>query len=84
MTVFDFIANQPDTEKVVVKCEHESFRMTIADLKAADENRFYLVDSWTWSKDTETWFFAVDSGYPGMPDDISSEYLVLDIHDSRL
>lgn len=83
MTVHEFIANQPNTEKVVVCTDYDSFKMTIADLKAADENKYYIVDSWTWEKDFETWFFAENSSYPGMPDEISGEYLIMWIHDGR-
>ena len=83
MTVYEFIANQPNTEKVVVCTDYDSYKMTIADLKAADENKYYIVDSWTWESDIDTWFFAVDIDYNGQPDKINSEYLILDIHDMR-
>ena len=83
MTVHEFITNQPDTEKVVVCTNYDSYRMTAADIKAADENKHYIIDSYYWTNDKNTWFFAENSSYPGMPDEINSEYLVLCIHDGR-
>lgn len=83
MTVYEFIANQPDTEKVIVCAEYETFRMSIADLKEAEENKHYIVDSWYWEKDPETWFFAIDANDPGMPEEIDGEYLMLWIHDGK-
>lgn len=84
MTVYEFISNQPETELVLINCEYDTYKFTIADLKkAATENKNYIVDFYTWSNDFERWEFCCN-GNMELPDEINSEYLYIRIHDNRL
>lgn len=82
MTVFEFIANQPDNEKVLIDCEWNLYRCTIADMKTYKENRFYIVDSFCF-ENSENWQLGIDCGSAPLPDELKEEYLLLSIYDSR-
>lgn len=78
-----FIANLPDSVKVLIDCEWNYYRCTIADLKAYKKNRFYIVDSFGF-ENSDNWQLGVDCGANPLPDELEEDFLWLVIHDSRI
>lgn len=81
MTLYDFIKNRQDNEKVVISYEWNTYRMYIKDLKT-EESKKQKVIGYILLSDLFQWYVANDVSYPGIQEDPTGKYLFISICDN--